>query len=58
MDKVATNVKPVSSFEDNLRWYRIDAKTYEKAKKIHDMVDHTLATMLVPYLRNADSARS
>lgn len=58
VDKVATNVKPVSSFEDNLRWYRIDAKTYEKAKKIHDMVDHTLATMLVSYLRNADSARS
>ena len=50
-DMVATNVKPVSGFDENLLWYRIDAKTYGKAKKMHDMIDHTLATMLVSYLK-------
>lgn len=50
-DMVATNLKPVSDFDENLLWYRIDAKTYGKAKKMHDMIDHTLATMLVSYLK-------
>ena len=50
-DMVATNLKPVSGFDENLLWYRIDAKTYGKAQKMHDMIDHTLATMLVSYLK-------
>lgn len=50
-DMVATSPKTVSDFEEDMLWYRIDAKTYGKAQKIHDMIDHTLATMLVSYLR-------
>ena len=50
-DMVATNLKPVSGFDENLLWYRIDAKTYGKAQKMHDMIDHTLATMLLSYLK-------
>ena len=50
-DIVTRNIIPVSDIEPNLICYRIDSKTYSKAQKLHDMINHSLATLLVSCLK-------